>query len=133
MRPELRRQFYARLVFVAISFPVSDKLAVLPDQPVRPNRHPNAVPEEAGLMKALKIVGIVVVLLVVALIALPFLVDVNAFRSTIEADLTTALGRQVKIGNLKLSIFSGSLSADDLSIADDPAFNKNAFIQAKGL
>ncbi|HEY1464943.1 MAG TPA: AsmA family protein [Terriglobales bacterium] len=84
-------------------------------------------------MKALKILGIVVVLLIVALIALPFLINVNTFRPTIEAELTTALGRQVKIGNLKLSILSGNLSADDLSIADDPAFSKNAFIQAKGL
>jgi AsmA protein len=37
------------------------------------------------------------------------------------------------VGNLGLSIFSGSVSAENLSIADDPAFSKNPFIRAKAL
>ena len=84
-------------------------------------------------MKALKIVGIVVALLIVIAIALPFFIDVNRFRPEIEDQISTALGRQVKIGNLKLAIFSGSVSADDLSVADDPAFSKQPFIKAKAL
>lgn len=84
-------------------------------------------------MKALKVVGILIVVLVLIVIAIPFFVNVNAFRPTIESEISTALGRQVKIGNLKLSILSGGISADDLSIADDPSFNKAPFIQAKGL
>lgn len=85
------------------------------------------------MKRALKIVGIVVVVLVVILVALPFLVDVNMFRPQIEANLSSALGREVKVGNLKLSILSGSVSADDLSIADDPAFSKAPFVRAKAL
>ncbi len=85
------------------------------------------------MKRALKIVGIMVVVLVIVLIALPFLVDVNMFRPRIEGDLSSALGREVKVGNLKLSILSGSVSADDLSIADDPAFSKAAFVRAKAL
>ena len=42
-------------------------------------------------------------------------------------------GREVKVGNLSLSILSGSVSAEDLSIADDPAFSKDPFIRAKSL
>lgn len=84
-------------------------------------------------MKALKIAGIVVVVLILIVIALPFIINVNAFRPTIESEISTALGREVKIGNLKLSLISGGISADDLSIADDPAFSKTSFIQAKGL
>ena len=84
-------------------------------------------------MKAWKIVAIVIAVLLVIVIALPFVIDVNAFRPKIESELTTALGRQVKIGNLKLSILSGGISADNLSIADDPAFSNSPFIQAKGL
>jgi AsmA protein len=83
-------------------------------------------------MKALKIVAIIVAVLLVALIAVPFFIDVNMFRPQIEAQLSSALGRQVKIGNLKLSILSGSVAADDLSIADDPTFSKQPFIRAKG-
>jgi AsmA protein len=84
-------------------------------------------------MKALKIVGIIVALLVVIAIAIPFLIDANSFRPKIETDLTSALGRQVKVGNLSLSLLSGSVAADDISIADDPAFSKSPFVQAKSL
>ncbi len=84
-------------------------------------------------MKALKIIGIVVVVLLLIAIALPFLVNVNSFRPKLESALTEALGREVKVGNLSLSILSGSVSAEDLSIADDPAFSKDAFIRAKSL
>jgi AsmA protein len=85
------------------------------------------------MKRALTVVGVVVLVFVVVLIALPFIVDVNMFRPQIESELTAALGRSVKIGNLRLSILSGSVSADDLSIADDPAFSKAPFIRAKGL
>lgn len=85
------------------------------------------------MKRALKILAIVLVVLVVAAVALPFLIDVNMFRPTIESELSTALGRQVKVGNLRLSILSGSVAADDLSIADDPAFSKEPFIRAKAL
>jgi AsmA protein len=81
----------------------------------------------------LKIIAIVVGLLIVIVIAIPFFIDANTFRPTLESDLTSALGRQVKVGNLSLSLLSGSVSADDISIADDPAFSKSAFVQAKSL
>ena len=84
-------------------------------------------------MKALKIVGIVVVVLLLIAIALPFLINVNSFRPKLESELTEALGREVKVGNLSLSILSGSVSAEDLSIADDPAFSKDPFVRAKSL
>jgi AsmA protein len=84
-------------------------------------------------MKALKIAGIVIVVLLLIVIAIPFLINVNSFRPKLESALTEALGREVKVGNLSLSILSGTVSAEDLSIADDPAFSKDAFIRAKSL
>ena len=81
----------------------------------------------------IKVVGIVVALLIVVAIALPFLVNVNNFRPQIESNLSSGLGRPVKVGNLSLSIFSGSVGADQLSIADDPKFSNAPFIQAKSL
>jgi AsmA protein len=71
--------------------------------------------------------------LVLILIALPFLIDPNSFRPTLESNLTRALGRTVKLGDLKLSILSGGVTASDLSIADDPAYSRPPFIQAKQL
>ncbi|MFY9845453.1 MAG: AsmA family protein [Terriglobales bacterium] len=82
---------------------------------------------------AVKISAIVVAVLIVLIIAIPFLVDVNNFRPQIESNLGAALGRPVKVGNLGLSIFSGSVEADQLSIADDPKFSSAPFIQAKTL
>jgi AsmA protein len=84
-------------------------------------------------MKVLKIVGIVVAILLVVAVAVPFLINVNSFRPKLESSLTEALGREVKVGNLSLSILSESVSAEDLSIADDPAFSKDPFIRAKSL
>ena len=85
------------------------------------------------MKKILKIVAIVVGILIVILIALPFLIDVNTFRPKLESELTDVLGRQVKVGNLSLSLLSGGVAADDISIADDPEFSKTPFVQAKSL
>ena len=81
----------------------------------------------------LKIVAIVVAVIVVIAIAIPFFIDANSFRPKIETDLTAALGRPVNVGNLSLSLFTGSVAANDISIADDPAFSQSPFVQAKSL
>jgi AsmA protein len=80
-----------------------------------------------------KVLAIAAALLIVVAIALPFLVNVNSFRPEIESNLSSALGRPAKVGNLGLSVFSGSVEADQLSIADDPKFSPSPFIQAKSL
>ena len=85
------------------------------------------------MKRILKIVGIIIGVLILIAIALPFLIDANTFRPKLESELTEALGRQVKVGNLSLSLFSGGVKADDISIADDPKFSQSAFIQAKSL
>src|SRR5271167_1090922 len=85
------------------------------------------------MKRAIRLIAIVVGILIVTALASPFLVDVNSFRPKLESELTNALGRQVRVGNLSLSIFSGTVSADDISIADDPAFSKNPFLTAKSL
>src|SRR5665213_2117585 len=77
-------------------------------------------------------IGIVAVfILVFALI--PLLVNADTFRPRVETELTSALGRKVTLGHLSLSIFSGSLVAEDISIADDPAISASPFVQAKKL
>ncbi len=80
-----------------------------------------------------KIAGIAVAVLIVLIIALPFLVDANQFRPRLESELTGALGRQVTVGNLKLSLLSGGIAADDITIADDAAFSRSPFVRAKSL
>jgi AsmA protein len=75
------------------------------------------------------IAGVLVVLVLMA----PFLIPVNQFRPTIEEKASAALGRKVQLGNLSLSLISGSLSAEDLSIGDDPKFSSLPFLTAKSL
>jgi AsmA protein len=83
--------------------------------------------------KTLKIVLIVVGVLIVLVLVVPFLIPVNQFRPTIEEKASAALGRQVQLGNLSLSLISGSLSADNISIGDDPKFSSSPFLTAKSL
>jgi AsmA protein len=85
------------------------------------------------MSRALKIIAIVVVVLIVVVLALPFLISVNQFRPTIEEKASAALGRKVEVGNLSLSLISGSLAADNLSIADDPKFSNSPFLTAKSI
>ena len=66
--------------------------------------------------RILRWVAIVVALLLVMAFAIPFLIDVNQFRPRIEGALSQALGREVKLGDLKLSILSGGVTASDLAI-----------------
>jgi AsmA protein len=81
----------------------------------------------------LKWVAIVIVALLVILFILPFLIPVNKFRPTIEKKASEALGRNVQLGNLSLSILGGSLGIDSISIADDPKFSNGPFLTAKSV
>ena len=85
------------------------------------------------MKRILKILAILIGLLIVIVIAIPFFIDANTFRPKLESELTEALGREVKVGNISLSLLSGGVSADNISIADDPAFSKFPFVQAKSL
>ncbi len=74
--------------------------------------------------------GILVVLLLILLI-LPMFLDANQYRPRIEAAMSDALNRKVSIGNISLSILSGGVSVENLSVADDPAFSNDPFLQAR--
>ncbi len=85
------------------------------------------------MSRSLKIIAIVVGVLIVLVLVAPFLIPVNQFRPTIEQKASSALGRKVEVGNLSLSLFSGALEADNLSIADDPKFSNSPFLTAKSV
>lgn len=74
-----------------------------------------------------------VVLLLLVFLLVPLFVNANTFRPTLETQLSAALGRKVTLGHLSFSFFSGSLVADNISIADDPAFSSKPFLQAQSL
>lgn len=76
--------------------------------------------------------GIVAVFILVVVLV-PFFVNADTFRPKVEQALSSTLGRQVTLGHLSLSLLSGSLVAEDISIADDPAMSSTPFIEAKKL
>src|SRR5882762_1337679 len=81
----------------------------------------------------LRIILIVAAVLIVLVLIVPFLIPVNQFRPTIEEKASAALGRKVQLGNMSLSLISGSLSAENLSIGDDPKFSSAPFLTAESL
>src|SRR6266700_864357 len=121
--------------------------STLPGPPPRVTRHrslcysrlsalrgsPTPLALEVCMNKALNIVLIVVGVLVVIVLVAPFLIPVNQFRPTIEEKASAALGRKVELGNLSLSLMSGSIAADNISIGDDPKFSSSPFLTAKSL
>jgi AsmA protein len=85
------------------------------------------------MKRTLRIVAIVVVVLLLIVVIVPFLIPVDKFRPTIEEKASQALGRQVQLGGLSLSLLTGSLSAQNLSVGDDPKFSASPFLTAKSL
>jgi AsmA protein len=81
----------------------------------------------------LKWVAIAIVAIILILFIVPFLIPVNKFKPTIEAKASESLGRKVQLGNLSLSLFTGSVGIDDVSISDDPKFNSGPFLTAKSV
>ena len=78
------------------------------------------------MRRTVKWLGVCFGILIVAVVSLPFLINVNQFKPNLELALSTALNRQVRLGNLKLALLSGEITADDLSVAEDEAFGKPA-------
>ena len=83
--------------------------------------------------KALVIIGVILAVLLLFLVVTPFFINADTFRPEIEQELGGILHRKVEIGHLRVSILSGSLVANTISIGDDPAFSREPFLTAKSL
>ena len=81
----------------------------------------------------LKWIAIAVVVAILLLVMVPFLIPVDKFRPDIEAKASTALGRKVELGKLSLSLLTGSLGIDSMTISDDPKFNSGPFLTSKSV
>jgi hypothetical protein len=83
--------------------------------------------------KSLVIIGIVLAVLVLILVITPLFINAETFRPQIEQALSGILHRKVEIGHLRVSLLSGGLVANRISIGDDPAFGHEPFLTAKSL
>lgn len=76
------------------------------------------------------VLGGLVALLIVIGLAIPMFLNADNFRARIESELSTSLGRKVTLGKLDLSVWSGSLVAQNATVSDDPSFSNEPFLQA---
>src|SRR5262249_134930 len=75
-------------------------------------------------------VGVVVLLFVVALIAVPRVVDTPRIQSLIATTLSQHLGRPVKFSEVSISILPlPSVVLKDLEVAEDPQFGQGPFLK----
>jgi AsmA protein len=73
------------------------------------------------------------VLLLVAVIAVPFFIDANKYKPMVEEQAEKVLGRKLTLGKIDLSIWHGGLVIHHIAIADDLAFSHKPFLEAKSL
>jgi AsmA protein len=94
-----------------------------------------SVREETDSMKKpwVKAVIAAAALVVIVIALIPFFVNADTFRPTIQDELSSALGRKVTLGDISLSLLTGSLVAKNISIVDDPAFSATPFLEAREL
>lgn len=76
--------------------------------------------------------AIVAVIIVIAL-GLWLFFDANQLRPRLETAMGGAVGRKVALGNIHLSLLSGSVAVDDVQIGDDPAFGAEPFVTAQSV
>ncbi|MGH9849201.1 MAG: AsmA family protein [Blastocatellia bacterium] len=78
-------------------------------------------------------VGALVALLL-ALLAIPRIIDINTYRGQLVAQLEQTLGRSVKLGAMDLSVLpSVKVKVDEVEIGDDPQFASGHFVKAKSV
>lgn len=79
--------------------------------------------------RLLIVLGTIFALIVAVILAIPLFLSADAFRTEIESTLSSSLCRKVSFGKLDLSVWSGSLVAQNSTVADDPAFSTQPFLQ----
>ncbi len=70
-------------------------------------------------------VGVVVLLIIVAALVLPHVIDVNQYRGQIQAQVQKQLNRPVQLGEMSLSVVPLAVEIQNVSIGDDPGFRSN--------
>lgn len=74
------------------------------------------------MRKAIITIGILIALVVIAVAALPFLVDANRYRGKIQSELQARTGRSVSLGQMHLSVFPLAFRVENAVIGEDKDF-----------
>lgn len=74
-----------------------------------------------------------VFILAVAVLAVPFFVNVNVYRELIQTRMSKAINRDVSLNDLRLSLFPVAMESKDVRISDDPTFRRDDFVRIQNL
>jgi uncharacterized protein involved in outer membrane biogenesis len=85
------------------------------------------------MRKVLIGVGVFVVLIIASLLIFVATFDVNRYRGTIQSQLEKRLGRQVTLGEMRLSLFPPRFRVQNPAISDDARFSSAPFVKAQEL
>jgi len=76
--------------------------------------------------------AIVIGLIIIAIVALPYLLDVNQYRGKIQSELQARTGRAVSLGQMDLKIMPFAFRVQNAVIGEDPRFRSSQpFAQAQ--
>ncbi len=77
------------------------------------------------MRKLVIVIGVIVVIVLAVLLALPHLIDVNQYRGQVQAQLQQRLNRPVQLGQMMLGVFPIRVEVSNVVIGDDPSFRSN--------
>ncbi len=91
--------------------------------------------KDLTVMKKLGIaLGVLLALILLAVLVLPLVVDANRYRGLIESKAEKALGRDVRLGEMNLSVFPAlALAVDDVGIGALPEEGEGDLLTARSL
>jgi AsmA protein len=79
------------------------------------------------------VLGSIVALIIIVILCIPFFINAEKFRPMVESKGKEALGRDLTIKSMQVSLLKGGVVLEGVSIADDPAFSNQPFLTAKSL
>jgi uncharacterized protein involved in outer membrane biogenesis len=78
------------------------------------------------------VVGVLVFLLIVAAVALPFVLPLEKIKEFATAKLSEAINRQVRVEKVSFNLFTG-IKLENLSISNRPGFAQKPFVSADAI
>lgn len=85
-------------------------------------------------MKILVGIGVVILLLIVLIVALPFLIDLNKYQDRYRPLIEEALNRKVELRDIRLTIWPRiGARVGSFVVQDDPAFRTGPFASLSSL
>ena len=85
-------------------------------------------------MKILVGIGVVILLLIVLIVALPFLIDLNKYQDRYRPLIEEALNRKVELQDIRLTIWPRiGARVGNFVVQDDPAFRTGPFASLSSL